>query len=44
MFTLTVVWDNGKVEKYTYKTREEANEAGNGFKMAFGNQVWVGVS
>lgn len=44
MFTLYVVWETGDKEQHNYPTYEEAKEAADGYKMAFGNQVWVGIS
>ena len=44
MYELLIIWDDGKREVYNYKTYEEAEKAGEGCKMAFGNQIsWYGV-
>ena len=44
MYKLFVVWNTGEKEVHEYKTREEAEQAAAGYKMAFGEQVWVSVS
>lgn len=44
MYKLFVVWYNGEKEVHEYNTREEAQEAADGIKMAFGGQVWTGIS
>ena len=44
MFELIVIWSTGEKDVYSYNSREEAETAGNGMKMAFGNQIsWCGV-
>lgn len=44
MYELVVIWVDGSKEIHTYETKEKAEKAGNGYKMAFGNQIqWVGV-
>lgn len=44
MYILYVVWNTGEKEQYTYTSREEAQQAADGYKMAFGEQVWVGIN
>ena len=44
MTKLFVVWDTGEKETHEYPTREEAEKAKEGYEMAFGSQVWVGIS
>ena len=44
MYKLFVVWETGEKEVHTYATRQEAEEAAKGYKIAFGSQVWVSVS
>ena len=36
---LFVLWNDGIVEKHVYPTYEDAKQAENGYKMAFGDQV-----
>lgn len=43
MVKLIIVWDTGEKEEYTYKTREDAEHAASNLKMAFGDQIWVGI-
>lgn len=44
MFKLLVIyWDNSR-EEHEYNTREEAEKAAAGYRMAFGNQIqWIGI-
>lgn len=43
-YELVIIWATGEKEIYTYNTEEQAEEIGQGMKMAFGNQVqWYGV-
>lgn len=43
-FELVVIWETGEKEVHAYATEEEARTAGNGYKMAFGNQIsWIGT-
>lgn len=43
-YILTVIWTTGEKEEHTYATEQEAQSAGNGYKIAFGNQIaWVGT-
>ena len=44
MFDLIIVWDSGEKEVYTYSTREEAEKAAAGYKIAFGSQVWTAIN
>lgn len=45
-YTLIIIWDyDGAKETYDYATREEAERAEEGYRMAFGNQIrWTGIS
>ena len=44
MFELIVIWDTGEKEIDEYKTEQDARNAGEGYKMAFGRQIqWCGV-
>lgn len=44
MYELVIVWQAGEKDFFKYNTREEAERAGENFKIAFGNQVeWYGV-
>ena len=43
-YELVVVWETGEKEIHAYATEEEARAAGDGYKMAFGNQIsWTGT-
>ena len=43
-YELIVIWETGEKEIFGYATEEEAQVAGNGYSVAFGNQVaWVGI-
>ncbi len=43
-FELVVIWETGEKEVHAYATEEEARAAGDGYKMAFGNQIsWTGT-
>ena len=43
-YELVVIWETGEKEVHAYVTEKEAREAGNGYKMAFGNQIsWMGI-
>ena len=43
-FELVVVWENGDKDVYTYDTEAQASEAGDGMKVAFGDQIeWYGT-
>lgn len=44
MYELIVVWFSGEKEKYTYSTMEEAKTAADGYKIAFGSQVWTCIN
>ena len=45
MYKLTIIWCTGEKETYDYTTREEAEKAELGMRMAFGNQIeWSGIS
>ena len=42
-YELIVTWTTGEKEIHTYSSEAEAKERGNGYKMAFGNQIsWTG--
>ena len=46
LYEAVIVWETGDKEKevHCYNTREEAENAVEGYKMAFGQQVrWAGV-
>ena len=44
MYELVIVWSTGEQNIYEYHSEEEAEEAGAGFRMAFGDQVaWYGT-
>ena len=39
-----IIWYTGEKEVYEYDTREEAEKAAEGYRMAFGNQIqWAGT-
>ena len=38
-YELVVIGETGEKEVHEYATEEEAQAAGNGYKMAFGNQI-----
>ena len=38
-YCVTIVWDDNKVERHYYKTREKALFIENGYKKAFGCQI-----
>lgn len=41
---LVIIWDDGEREVYDYQTTDEAEEAMEGMKMAFGEQIsWMGI-
>jgi len=40
---LVVIWTTGEKEVHKYENKSKAREAENGYKMAFGNQVWTCV-
>lgn len=43
-YELVVIWETGEEEVSQYETREAAENAERGYKMAFGNQIsWTGV-
>ena len=43
-YELVVIWETGEKEVHAYATKEEAQAADKGYKMAFGNQIsWVGT-
>lgn len=43
-YELVVVWETGEKDVHAYATEEEVRAAGNGYKMAFGNQIsWMGT-
>ena len=43
-YELVVGWETGEKEIHAYATEEGARVAGNGYKMAFGNQIsWTGT-
>lgn len=43
-YELVIVWSNGDKDIYEYDTKEKATSAGDGMKMALGNQIeWYGV-
>ena len=44
MFELIIIWDSGEKEVYTYSTKEEAESIENGYKIAFGSQVWTAIN
>lgn len=45
VYRLIIIWYNGERDEYDYPTREEAEEAENGYRMAFGNQIsWSGIN
>ena len=44
-YELIVIWETGEKETCLYDSREKAEQAANGYKMAFGNQVsWTGIN
>ena len=44
MKELVIIWTDGSKNTYTYKNREEAEEADRNMRMAFGNQIaWSGI-
>ena len=43
MIELVIVWNTGEKERHEYKTREDAEKAENGYKNAFGGQVWTTI-
>lgn len=44
MFELVIVWSTGETNIYEYETREDAEQGGENFLLAFGLQVsWWGV-
>ena len=44
MYELVIVWASGETEVYEYEGRKAAENAGRGYRMAFGTQVaWYGV-
>ena len=44
MFELVVIWSNGTKNVFSYKSKEEAEQAEQGMKTALGNQIeWTGV-
>ena len=43
-YELVVIWETGEKEVHKYNNLEDAKEAENSFRMAFGNQVsWTGI-
>jgi hypothetical protein len=43
-YKLIVIWETGEKEVHTYDTEEKAESIGDGYKMAFGNQIsWIGI-
>ena len=41
---LVIQWENGDKDVFEYPTREAAEDAMEGYKIAFGNQVaWMGT-
>lgn len=44
MYKAIIIWDDGNKETYEFKTREDAQNCCERFKMSFGNQItWTGV-
>ena len=44
MWKLIIIWWDRTQEEYYYKSEAEATQIGEGYKMAFGNQVaWIGI-
>jgi len=44
MWELIVIWDDGQKDVMAYCTEKEAEEAGKGYRMAFGRQIsWIGI-
>ena len=44
MWKLVVIWDNGDKDIYEYSTEQEAENAAQGMRTAFGHQIrWAGV-
>jgi hypothetical protein len=39
MYELVIIWDNGDKDVYEYPTREEAEKAELGMRIALGNQI-----
>lgn len=39
MYELVVIWSTGEKNVYEYKTEEAAEKAGQGMKIALGNQI-----
>ena len=42
-YELVIVWETGEKEITQFATKDEAESAGRGMKMAFGEQVWYCV-
>ena len=44
-YELIVIWETGEKEIHPYASREETEQAADGYKMAFGNQIsWTGIN
>lgn len=44
MWELVVIWDNSDKDIYKYNTEQEAENAAQGMRKAFGTQIqWAGV-
>ena len=44
-YAVYIVWNNdGKTEKEYFETYEAAAACAYGLKMAFGEQIWVGIN
>lgn len=44
MWELVIKWECGDLTVYSYDTRNEAEQAGDGMEMALGEQIqWYGV-
>ena len=44
MYKLIIIWFDRARDEYYYETAEEATKIGEGYKIAFGNQVgWWGI-
>lgn len=44
MYELVIIWTAGEPNIYEYATLEDATQAGENMRMAFGNQIeWLGI-
>lgn len=42
-YRLYIVWCSGEREQYIYNTEEQAQASADGYRQAFGSQVWASV-